>query len=112
MKTERVGISQDISGSKSRVSTANMNRKSNMVRKPILVGSLQVMLLQYMESTCQMIASRIQEGLQCKVVKLSLEYVEDASGKIWLCGAKECLIATRGQTHKRFTNIIFYKQST
>ena len=54
-----------------------------------------------MESTCQTIASRIQEGLQCKVVKLSLEYVEDASGKIWLCGASECLVATRNKIAKR-----------
>lgn len=46
-----------------------------------------------METCCRHVVNRIQESLQCSVVRLSIEFVEDSLGKIWLMRSTDCLYA-------------------
>lgn len=46
-----------------------------------------------METYCRHVVNCIQEAHQCSVVRLSLEFVEDSHGKIWLMRSTECLFA-------------------
>lgn len=46
-----------------------------------------------METYCRHVVNCIQEAHQCSVVRLSIEFVEDSHGKIWLMRSTECLFA-------------------
>jgi hypothetical protein len=54
-----------------------------------------------MEATCRRVVNRIQETLQCKVVRLSVDFVEDSNGKLWLVNSTECLYAVEKIALKR-----------
>jgi hypothetical protein len=54
-----------------------------------------------MEATCRQVVNRIQETLQCKVVRLSVDFVEDTNGRIWLVQSTECLYAVEKIPLKR-----------
>jgi hypothetical protein len=54
-----------------------------------------------METYTRRVVNRIQENLQCKVVRMSLTYVEDTNGKIWLTQSTECLYAVEKITVNR-----------
>ena len=82
-----------------------MNKKSNEVE---LAYAIQLYVIvhnplnvQVMEATARKVVNRIQEEYQCKVVRLSLEYVEDINGKIWLVNSTECLHAIEKVSLKR-----------
>lgn len=46
-----------------------------------------------MEHTCQIIVNRLQEISQCKIVRLTLYFVETVTGKLFLSHSAECLYA-------------------
>ena len=62
---------------------------------------LLIIIVQFMEATCRQVVNRIQETLQCKVVRLSVDFVEDTNGRIWLVQSTECLYAVEKIPLKR-----------
>lgn len=78
MRTERVGIDSLLSGSGHVTSRANMNSKLNAM----------------METWTQKVANRVQAVYSCRVVRMTLEFVQDLEGKVWLVRSAECSIST------------------
>lgn len=79
MRTERVGLGPSLSGSSHISSRSNMDRKLNAV----------------METWTQKIANRIQAVHGTRVVRMTLEFVQDMEGKVWLVRSTECLMSSR-----------------
>lgn len=63
--------------------------------------------VQLMEAICRRVVNRVQETLQCKVVRLSVDFVEDTSGKIWLVQSTECLYAVEKIPLKRYCEFVY-----
>ena len=55
-----------------------------------------------MESATRRVVNRVEKTLKCKVVRLSLDFVEDVNGKIWLVHSTECLYAVEKVAMKRY----------
>ena len=78
MRTERVGLDPSVSGSSHVSARSNMNRKLNSL----------------METWALKVANRVQSVYKGRVVRMTLEFVQDTEGKVWLSRSTECVVST------------------
>ena len=77
VKSDYVVMSATVGGNRNTTKIANKSRANNAS----------------MEKTIMLLVIRIQRCFCCRVVKMSLEFVQDINGEVWLSRCIECMVA-------------------
>jgi hypothetical protein len=93
LKTDRLDLSSEVSGSSNVKSVTNMSRAANKA----------------MESTCQLVIVLLEKNRGCRVTKATFEFVQDYNGKIWLLGTTSCQVAVNTGEAPRPTSPLDFK---